>query len=135
MVQADVDPATMQQPKLNIPLSDSIVEVQIINTTCDIVCLSNSFVQPVLQGHELLNLPTFSFLIKHKGSGKTILFDLGCRKDWWNLAPAQSEAIKKRVPGLNVAKSITDILSDGGTDLNSIDGMIWSHWHWDHTVT
>ncbi|KAL9604793.1 MAG: hypothetical protein Q9219_000241 [cf. Caloplaca sp. 3 TL-2023] len=122
-----------EHPSLNLPKSDATVEVSIINTTTDIVVPSWTMVQPVLKGHETLNLPTFAFLIKNKSLGKTILFDLGCRKDWWNFAPAALKTITNGIPALSIPKNINEILEEGQEDINKIEGLIWSHWHWDHT--
>ena len=132
----DNDSLTLRQPPpLNISPSNSIVEVQIINTTTDIVCSAEYFFKPVIRGHEAVNLHTFCFLIHHKDLGKTILFDLGSRKDWWNLAPTQYDAIQKKIPGLKIDKDVREILEEGGTDLKRVNAVIWSHWHWDHTVS
>ncbi|MCJ1241029.1 hypothetical protein MMC14_009033 [Varicellaria rhodocarpa] len=130
---ANDSPTPQQHPALNIPSSTSTVEVQIINTTTDIVCSAEYFFKPVVRGHEVVNMHTFSFLIHHKTLGKTILFDLGSRKDWWNLAPVQYDSIQKKIPGLRVTKDVPEVLEEGGTDLKRIDAVIWSHWHWDHT--
>ncbi|KAI4173846.1 MAG: hypothetical protein LQ348_006458 [Seirophora lacunosa] len=130
---ADDDIQSRQKPSLNLPKSDSTVEVSIINTTTEIVVPAWTIVQPVLKGHETMNMPTFAFLIKNKKLGKSILFDLGCRKDWWNFAPAAHNVIKNGIPGLNVPKNINEVLEDGKEDVVKIGGIIWSHWHWDHT--
>jgi hypothetical protein len=66
-------------------LSGATVTVQIINTTTNVVCPTAYFLEPTIKGQEHLNLPTFAFLIENKALGKRVLFDLGCRKDWWNL--------------------------------------------------
>ena len=121
-------------PSLNLDNSKTnTVEVHIINTTTDIVVPAKAFVQPVQKGHETMNMPTFSFLIENKKLGKTILFDLGCRKDWWNLSPAAAASIKNGIPGLNVKKDVSEILKEGGVDISKVNGIVWSHWHWDHT--
>ncbi|KAL9007756.1 MAG: hypothetical protein Q9173_007043 [Seirophora scorigena] len=129
---ADHDIQSRQKPSLNLPKSDSTVEVSMINTTTEIVVPSWAIVRPVLKGHETMNMPTFAFLIKNKKLGKSIVFDLGCRKDWWNFAPAVYNVINDGIPGLNVPKNINEILEDGKEDVGKIGGMIWSHWHWDH---
>ncbi|KAL9119228.1 MAG: hypothetical protein Q9187_004217 [Circinaria calcarea] len=130
MAQENIPPKP--HPGLHIPSSDSTVQVQIINTTCDIVVSAGYFVQPVIKGQETLNLPTCSFLVENKELKKTILFDLGSRTDWWNLAPVQYNAIQMKIRGLRAAKGITEILVENGLKLGKIDGMVWSHWHWDH---
>ncbi|KAI4102745.1 MAG: hypothetical protein LQ339_004484 [Xanthoria mediterranea] len=131
MADHDIQPKGL--PSLNLPKSESTVDVSIINTTTDVVVPASAFVQPVAKGHETMNMPTFAFLIKHKQLGKNIMFDLGCRKDWWNFAPAAYNSIKNGIPGLNISKNINEILEDGKEDVGTIDGIVWSHWHWDHT--
>ena len=117
-------------PALNLPNGTSTVEVHIINTTTDIVCPAGAFVQPVQKGHETMNMPTFAFLVKNKNLGETIMFDLGCRKDWWNHSPAALASVKNGIPGLRIEKSVNEILRDGGMDDKKVDGVVWSHWHW-----
>lgn len=90
---------------------------------------AGAFVQPVQRGHETMNLPTFAFLVENRKLGKTIMFDLGCRKDWWNHAPPAYASIKNGIPGLDVAKNVNEILKDGGFDDKRVDGVVWSHWH------
>ncbi|KAL8937113.1 MAG: hypothetical protein Q9216_004584 [Gyalolechia sp. 2 TL-2023] len=127
---ADDDIQPKKTPSLNLPASDSTVEVSIINTTTEIVVPAWAFVQPVLKGHESMNMPTFAFLVKNKRLGRNIMFDLGCRKDWWNFAPAAYNTIKNGIPGLNVPKNINEILQEGNEDVGKIEGIVWSHWHW-----
>lgn len=131
MVPQDIQPKP--SPSLNLPQSDSTVEVHIVNTTTDLVAPAKAFVQPVQKGHENLNMPTFAFLIKNQKLKKTVMFDLGCRKDWWNHSPVTKNAIKSGIPGLNISKSINEVLREGGEDDRRVDGIIWSHFHWDHT--
>lgn len=132
MANNDIKPKP--HPSLNLDTSKTnTVEVHIINTTTDIVVPAKAFVQPVQKGHETMNMPTFSFLIENKKLGKTILFDLGCREDWWNLSPAAAASIKNGILGLNVKKDVSEILKEGGVDISKVNGIVWSHWHWDHT--
>ncbi|KAL6715775.1 hypothetical protein ACLMJK_006736 [Lecanora helva] len=130
---ADDEIVAKSPPPLDLPQGDSTVEVHIINTTTDIVVPAGGFVRPVQKGHEYLNMPTFAFLVKNKRSNKSILFDLGARKDWWNHTPSAYAAITTRIPGLNVQKTVNEILREGGVDDKEIDAVVWSHWHWDHT--
>ena len=130
---ADSEIQAKPPPSLNLPKGDSTVDVYIINTTTDIVVPAGAFVQPVQQGHETMNMPTFAFMIVNKSLNKTIMFDLGCRKDWWNHSPAAVASIKNGIPGINIPKNINEILKEGGVDEKKVDGVVWSHWHWDHT--
>lgn len=128
MATDDIQPR--DRPSLDLPKSDSTVEVSIINTTTDIVVTAGVFVQPVLKGHETMNMPTFAFLIKNKKVGKTIMFDLGCRKDWWNFSPAAYNSITNGIPALNVSKGVDQILKEGNEDVSKVEGIVWSHFHW-----
>ncbi|KAF2089267.1 metallo-beta-lactamase superfamily protein [Saccharata proteae CBS 121410] len=119
-------------PSLDIPPSSTCVEVSILNTTTDMVVPASGFVKPILTGHEFINLPTFSFHIRHP-SGKEILFDLGARKDWWNFSPPTLTFLKKVIPALHVPKGVNEILEEGGVKLENISSIVLSHWHWDHT--
>lgn len=109
---------------LSLPVSSSVVDVQIINTTTNVVCPTDFFLGPPIRGQETLNLPTFAFLVENKRLSQTILFDLGCRKDWWNLAPAVQASIRKGLAGLEVVKGISEILEDGGIDLKRINSIV-----------
>ena len=120
-------------PSLNLPQSHSTVELSIINTTTDLVCPAERLLEPVQKGHEFMNLPTFAFLVENKNLGKTIMFDLGCRKDWWNHSPATYAAIKEGIPGINIPKNVNEIQREGDVDDRKIDAVVWSHWHFDHT--
>jgi hypothetical protein len=85
MVEDGTDIRAAKGETLYLPIADEIVKVHIINTTTNVVCPTSYFLEPTITGQEYLNLPTFAFLIENKKLGKTVLFDLGCRKDWWNL--------------------------------------------------
>ncbi|KAF9882620.1 hypothetical protein FE257_005954 [Aspergillus nanangensis] len=91
-------------------------------------------VEPPIKGHDYLNLTTYAFYIHHRRLGKKILYDMGARKDWWNLPPHVLHAIQsKGVQGMRITSEIDEILSDGGVDPKTIDAVVWSHYHFDHT--
>jgi len=122
--------ATAQQPPaLNIPHSDSTVEVSIIDTTCHISLPSSLFVEPQL--FQNLTAPAYSFLIKHKDD--TLLFDLGIRKDWENSPTAVVEMVRPHADNLRIDKDVATILRENGQALEDVSAIIWSHAHFDHT--
>ena len=95
----------MAQPaSLNIPESTHTYQLSIINTTCDFTLPPDWLVQPRIAGYDWLNLPTYSFHLKNSRSGSEILFDLGCRKDWYNLVPNLAQLLDDRMRGFRVSK-------------------------------
>lgn len=128
-------------PKLNIPRSSNTVEISIINTTATIRGVDAwKFLEPPIEGHEWLAVPCFSVLIHHPFQDRTLVFDLGIRKDWWNLAPSLQARFKAGGYRIEVEKGVREILEencgDGGvgvvTDTSKIEAVVWSHWHFDH---
>lgn len=132
-------------PNINLPKGAESCELFAINSTCDIISIPNTLVEPPIKGHgalfgtqkpdenhadlsDWLNLPTITFYIKHP-SGAEVAFDLGCRTDWKNHAPHVVEVLSKRVPGLRVEKEVPDILKEGGVDPNKLKALILSHWY------
>jgi hypothetical protein len=81
---------------------------------------AQSFVEPAQKGHEVLNLTAVAFLIEHEPSSRKILFDLGVRKDYWNLAPVIQKRLGNIIPGLKVDRGVPEILEGNGTSLDSI---------------
>ena len=121
-------PAPPAPPPLNIPDSESTVQVHIINTTTRIRGIAPSlFLEPEIKGfdREVFDLPAYSFLIQHAGSGHKFLFDLGARTDWENLAPTVVDRIKRRKWHVEVEKGVADILEEGGVGRADINAIIW----------
>ncbi|KAF2259660.1 hypothetical protein CC78DRAFT_54667 [Lojkania enalia] len=108
------------------------VRVRIIDTTSYIHNLpAAAFLSPEYSGLSRLSGPSFSFLIEHPSS-RSLLFDLGIRKDWENLPPITTRRIELMQCKLEVKKGVREQLEEHGVDANKIEGIVWSHWHWDH---
>jgi glyoxylase-like metal-dependent hydrolase (beta-lactamase superfamily II) len=120
-------------PKIDIPAGASI-RVSIVDIGTTIQGPVSGFMGPVQHGHSFLRAPTYTFLIEHS-SGKKLLFDLGVRKDWQNLAPSVVARIRQPGWEIHCEYSIADFLQERNVDVagGAIDSIIWSHWHYDHT--
>lgn len=105
---------------LNVPESASTVRVRMLDTTAVMTIKSESFVTPVQPGHELINVTDVAFLIEHQSSGKKVMFDLGTRKDYWNLPPTIQKRLGDVIPGLGVEKDASEILQQHGVTLDEI---------------
>ncbi|KAK3998215.1 beta-lactamase-like protein [Cladorrhinum sp. PSN332] len=124
-----------QKPNLNIPFSSATVSVSAINTTSEIHgAPTNLFVSPPISGHKWIAAPVYSFLIHHEASNRRLLFDLGIRKDFHNLArPLYHHLVRQLGWKLTVEKDVPEILEENGIPPESIEAVIWSHHHFDHT--
>ena len=118
----------MAAPNSTIPDSASTVEISIIDTTSRIRGIPTElFMEPKIKGHDIIDCPAYSFLIEHAQSGQKILFDLGVRKDWENLAPRTSNRIREKGWSVTVEKGVADILKDGGVELSCISAIVWRY--------
>ncbi|KAJ9661548.1 hypothetical protein H2198_001928 [Neophaeococcomyces mojaviensis] len=128
-------------PHLGIPITNSTVDVRIINTTSyQRTKTANLYGKPV-NGHENLCFPSYSFLITNKRQNVHILFDLGMRKDWRKSCPPELEQyISDHDPRAHLQVSVdTDVPDILDTDLGElgitsqqISAVVWSHHHFDH---
>ncbi|KAF7360607.1 Metallo-beta-lactamase superfamily protein [Mycena venus] len=116
-----------------IPASRATVDVRVFNVAnMTLPGQTQSFIAPVLPGHEAATFPMYSFLVEHKQSNKRLQFDLGIRIDPQNTVPSLSGPFNAGFIHLEPYKDITTLLQDGGIALSSIDAVIWSHAHFDH---
>lgn len=125
----------MAQPPhdLKVPSSSTIVQVRILDTTSHIAGIPLApFVSPEFKGFTHLSCPAYSFLIEHP-SNRKLLFDLGVRKDPENFAPRIRNRIKNGGWKVTVKQGVREQLEHNGVNGKDIEGIIWSHWHWDHT--
>ena len=115
-----------------IPPSESLCDVSVVDTSTRFVVPAAAFVKPVAKGHEEMNMPSLAFLVQHKKTNKTYLFDMGCRKDWWDATPAVKGMMKAGLTAVDIPKTVNEVLREGGVDDKKLDGIILSHGHFDH---
>ncbi|KAK4499014.1 hypothetical protein PRZ48_009526 [Zasmidium cellare] len=124
------------QPNLNIPSGSTPVTVSAIDTTLWLSGIpTESMYDPPIPGFGRVRCGCWSLLITHP-SGRNLLYDLGMRKDWWNCAPAVGikEYLENgTLESLDVKKNVAEILEEGGVGLGSVEAVVWSHFHFDHT--
>ncbi|KAL7906627.1 beta-lactamase-like protein [Trichoderma velutinum] len=129
-------PATTKpdsQKWLDVPPSVNTVRVRIIDATGNLAVPAGIFLEPAVKGHELLNGTTCCFLIENEHLGRKAVFDLGLRKDWWNLAPKVRESLGQMAVSVKVDTDVAEVLQNAGVSLDQINDIIWSHAHLDHT--
>jgi hypothetical protein len=123
--------AAKPAPPLNAPISSATVKISAIDTNLWLVGVSCDIMyDPPIKGFDTVKCGTWSFLIEHP-SGRKLLYDLGCRKDWKNLPPALGleKMVDERFLGaLDINKNVSEILTEGGVRLEDVEGLIWSHW-------
>ena len=118
--------AARDQIPLQIPHSSSLVDVSIIDTTSRIQGIPASvFIEPNIKGFDHFDCPAFSFLVKHKDSKRTVLWDLGVRKDWEKLAPRIVKNVEDGGWKLTIEKGVAEILSDSDISPADIEAIIW----------
>ncbi|KAK4936305.1 hypothetical protein LTR10_022782 [Elasticomyces elasticus] len=122
----------MSTSTITFPPSESAVRVRMIDPGAIMTVKAESFVKPGQKGHEIMNLTCTAYLIEHESSGKKVMFDLGVRKDYWNLSPVIHKRLGSVIPGLKVDTDVPEILKENDISLDSISSVIWSHYHWDH---
>ncbi|KAJ7642803.1 beta-lactamase-like protein [Mycena polygramma] len=116
-----------------IPPSNATVDIRVFNIgNATLVNETDTFVSPVLPGHESATFPMFSFLVEHTSSQKRFMSDLGIRNDTQNFAPSLEVFFSSGIAQIQAPKGIHKLLEDGGIPLSSIDTVIWSHAHFDH---
>ena len=110
----------MPSSRLSAPVSDVTVRVRMVDTTSLITIKSESFIQPVVKGHEIINCTDVAFLIENETLNKRVLFDAGPRKDYWNLPPLILQRLGDIIPGVRLEKDVTEILQERDVKLESI---------------
>lgn len=121
-------------PELNIPTSSATVDVSIINTRGSIRGVNVwRFMEPAIKGFDFLPTPMFSFYIHHPVLNRSLVFDLGLKHEIEDLPPPLLERLRNNGYTLDAPTHVRKILDEGGVDTASIEAVVWSHWHFDHT--
>lgn len=89
--------------------------------------------EPAITGHEWLATPCYSFFIRHPKLDRSLVFDLGIKKNWERLPPPLVQRFHNNGYTPIVPRQVREIPSQGGVDTKSIETVIWSHGHFDHT--
>jgi hypothetical protein len=126
-----MSPITITPADISIPSSTQTVTVKIIEAMARIAVPSAIFYEaaPGLGGttKPTLAAPGLAFLLEHPASGRRVVFDLGMRKDFENLAPVFNKALRALTGEIDavVEDDVATQLQKGGVDLNAIEAVIW----------
>ncbi|KAI2632153.1 Metallo-hydrolase/oxidoreductase [Hypoxylon sp. NC1633] len=124
----------LSPPALHVPASSSTVDVRVIDTNTRLYLKPGIFWTPILRGFEGPHAPIYCFLITH--GDRHIIFDLGVRRDWENLAPKLVQVIKEVTEVTSNERDVASVLDDDASGLSirssDIEAVVWSHNHFDH---
>jgi hypothetical protein len=112
---------------LGIPASENIVNVSVIDTSAYFKGPIKPFLSPQVGNLTLLDGICWSFLIENPRQKKKLVYDLGIRTRFAETAPPRLVDRATKVLGFSVTveRDVAKILSDGGVDLSTVDGIIW----------
>ncbi|PSN67422.1 Metallo-hydrolase/oxidoreductase [Corynespora cassiicola Philippines] len=117
---------------IKFPKGKTPVRVSLINPVNFGPAQIHRFMEPPIPGLETFKTsPSFSFFIEHP-SGRSLVFDLGIRKDYLNYSKKIADYIPTTGYDIQVSKNVIEILREEGVDPKCVEAVIWSHWHWDH---
>lgn len=100
--------------------------VRIIDSTALMNLPLAPFMSPPMPGYTRLVGPAYVFLIEHS-SGRKLLFDLGVRKDWENMAGPVVKMIKSLGWEVGAEKNVIDILGEEGIKGGDVEAVVWRY--------
>lgn len=113
---------------VNIPHGAASAKVSFIDSTVRLGGISAEFFftpESKVQGFDVVPpLPCWVILVEHC-SGKKLLYDLGIRKDWHNLAEPTATRIKSFNWDVKIEKDVPEILEENGISLSEINYIVW----------
>lgn len=115
----------MAAKPLDIPPSNDCVDVKIIDTTAHLMLPLSLFAHPNVGDIDAFVARAYNFLIENPRTHERVIFDLGCRKDWQNLAPSLSGRIRREGWTVDIKKNVVEIIQEHGVDPSSINSVIW----------
>ena len=90
------------------------------------------FMTPDVPGFDqIAKVPSNCFLLEHP-SGRKVVWDLGIRSDYLNYAPRIATYLPSTGYTFEHHGDVIDQIREGGVNLEDVEAVIWSHWHWDH---
>lgn len=120
---------SVQVPESSVTIKTSVIDVVTIHSGN-----LNALYEPPIPGVEKLHpVPCLSFLLEHP-SGQKLLFDLGVPKDIDTLGPEVATRLRQVGHQVHVKRDVADELKEHGLRREEINGVIWSHTHWDVSI-
>ena len=110
---------------LGIPPSSATVDVKVFNAIASLTGLARTLVFPALPDRQTFIINDYSFLIQHNND--RVMFDIGFRKDYQNLAPYWTNFISSGVIEVDVEEDIPTQLQHGNISLDSVSAVIWRY--------
>lgn len=112
-------------PCIQLPPGKETISVKLINPVNFGPAILKRFMAPAVPGLETFPpCPSFSFLLEHS-SGRKLVFDLGIRKDWQNLAPDIADYIPSTNYKFEMEKNVIEILEENGVAGGDVEAIIW----------
>jgi glyoxylase-like metal-dependent hydrolase (beta-lactamase superfamily II) len=116
------------------PYQGHCVKVSAINAAKSRM-LAALLVTPAPPHREFLNLAGYSFLIESPHRAQKVLYDLAFMNDVANTAPPALKPFlsNKAIITIDESQDVSTVLQDHGVRLSSVNAIVWSHAHIDHT--